>query len=111
MIFKLPNENGGYTRYYKSIRQEDTVSDILDEIYFSMSDIVEPYMYLKKWVLREIQCGRLLIMSDITDWVSALSIFKRNTEWEVILIEQPMADSIYNRTDSDRIKFRLLDKE
>lgn len=76
---------------YLTIHSDDTVQDILDEIYYMISDVVKPYKYLESWVLIEIKTQRAAIISDdIYDWIPAQSIFKINSLWKVVYLDKPL---------------------
>lgn len=76
---------------YITINQNSTVQDILDEIYYIISDVVRAYTYLESWVLLEKKSQRVAIISeDIYDWIPAQSIFKINTLWEVKFLKKPL---------------------
>lgn len=76
---------------YFTIKQGATVKDILDSIYYLISDIVKPYMYLKTWVLLEERSKRALIVTDdVYDWIPAQSIFKINSLWKVVYLKHPL---------------------
>lgn len=76
---------------YVSIKHTATVKDVLDAIYYLICDIVEPYMYLKTWVLIEEKTKRIAIVSaDIYDWLPAQSLFKINSLWKVLYLDKPL---------------------
>jgi len=76
---------------YITINQNATVQDVLDEIYYIISDVVRAYTYLESWVLLEKKSQRVVIISeDIYDWVPAQSIFKMNTLWEVKFLKKSL---------------------
>lgn len=78
---------------YITIDQSATMQDILDEIYYLISERVKPYTYLKSWVLLETKTQRAAIVSDdIYDWIPAQSIFKMNTLWRVVYLQKPLLD-------------------
>lgn len=78
-------------REYLTIHSDDTVQDILDEIYYMISDVVKPYKYLESWVLLEKRTQRAAIISgDIYDWIPAQSIFKINSLWKVVYLDKPL---------------------
>lgn len=80
-------------REYLTIHSDDTVQDILDEIYYMISDVVKPYKYLKSWVLLEKKTQRAAIISDdVYDWISAQSIFKINSLWKVVYLDKPLVN-------------------
>ncbi len=58
--------------------------DVLDEIYYIISDFVRLYTYLKSWILTEAKTQRKIILGDgVQDWIPAQNIFKENTFWQV----------------------------
>lgn len=78
-------------REYVTIHSNATVKDILDEIYYMISDVVEPYKYLESWVLLEIKTQKAAIVSDdIYDFIPAQNIFKINSLWKVIYLDTPL---------------------
>lgn len=84
---------------YIEIRNNDNVQTILDKIYFLLDREVEPYTYLKSWVLKERHCGAYMIMREITNLVPASFVFQSGFEWEVVVW-----DNNYNPSDS---KFKM----
>ena len=80
-------------REYLTIHSDNTVQDILDEIYYMISDVVKPYKYLESWVLLEKKTQRAAIISDdVYDWISAQSIFKINSLWKVVYLDKPLVN-------------------
>lgn len=80
-------------REYITIHPNATVQDVLNEIYYMISDMVEPYQYLESWVLLEIKTQRAAIISDdIYDWIPAQSIFKINSLWKVVYLDKPLVN-------------------
>lgn len=76
---------------YITIHPDDTVQDILNEIYNLISNVVKPYKYLESWVLLEMKTQRAAIISeDVYDWIPAQSIFKINSLWRVVYLEKPL---------------------
>ena len=76
---------------YITIYPNATVQDVLDEIYYMIADIVEPYKYLESWVLLETKTQRAVIVSkDIYDWIPAQSIFKINSLWKIVYLKKPL---------------------
>lgn len=76
---------------YITIHPNATVQDVLNEIYYMIADIVEPYKYLESWVLLETKTQRAAIISDdVDDWIPAQSIFKINSLWKIVYLEKPL---------------------
>lgn len=76
---------------YITLHPSASVKDILDEIYYMISDIVKPYKYLETWVLLETKTQRAAIISeDMYDWIPAQSIFKINSLWRVVYLNKPL---------------------
>lgn len=76
---------------YITIHPKATVRNVLDEIYFMISDVVEPYKYLESWVLLESKTQRAAIISDdIYEMVPAQSIFKINSLWKIVYLKKPL---------------------
>lgn len=72
--------HGTEKKEYITISPNATVKDILDEIYFMISEIVQPYKYLQTWVLLELKTQKAAIISDdVYDWIPAQSVFKMNS--------------------------------
>lgn len=72
------------SREYIEIQGNDNVQNILDKIYFLLNEDVEPYTYLKSWVLRERHCGAYMILREISNLVPASCVFQSNFEWEAV---------------------------
>lgn len=62
----------------------DSVQDVLDKVYFAISNYVTPYQYMQSWVLRESNTGVYMIMYEVTSLVPASFIFKKDSHWQVI---------------------------
>lgn len=87
------NISGIERKEYITINQTATMQDVLDEIYYTISDKVKPYTYLKSWALLEIRTQRAAIVSeDVYDWIPAQSIFRINTLWKVVFLQKPLLD-------------------
>ena len=85
------NDKKEYKKEYITIHPDDTVQDILNEIYYMISNVVKPYKYLESWVLLEMKTQRAAIISDdVYDWIPAQSIFKINSLWRVVYLEKPL---------------------
>lgn len=67
-----------------TIKENDSVQDILNEIYFSIQDEVGPYEYMKSWVLKEKRIEAYMIMYEITRLVPADCIFTSELRWTVV---------------------------
>ena len=76
---------------YITINQIATVQDVLDEIYYMISEMVLPYKYLESWVLLETKTQKVAIISeDVYGWIPAQSIFKVNSLWKVVYLQKPL---------------------
>lgn len=76
---------------YLTIHPDAMVKDVLDEIYYMISDMVEPYKYLETWVLLETKTQRAAIISDdMYDLILAQSVFKINSLWKVVYLNKPL---------------------
>lgn len=80
---------------YITISQDNTMQDILNKIYYLISNEVKPYEYLKTWVLLETKTHRAAIVSDdICDWIPAQSIFRVNLLWKVVYLSFPLINEL-----------------
>lgn len=76
---------------YVGINEIATVKDVLDKIYNLISEVVEPYTYMKTWALLETKSHSALIMcDDIFDWIPAKNIFKINSLWKIVYLNSPL---------------------
>ena len=92
VIFEY-NILGVEKKEYITINQSATMQDVLDEIYYMISDKVKPYTYLKSWALLETKTQRVAIISeDMYDWIPAQNIFRMNTLWKVVFLQKPLLD-------------------
>jgi hypothetical protein len=66
-----------------------TVQDILNNIYFLLDDLVPPYTYLTKWVIREEKDGLDLVIKNYQDKVPAKEIFTKGSRWRVRFLDKP----------------------
>lgn len=79
---------------YITVNPNSTVKDILDEVYFMISEMVQPYKYLETWVLLELKTQKVAIISDdVYDWIPAQSIFKMNSLWKVVYLKKPLINN------------------
>ncbi len=78
-------------REYISINPNMTVSDVLDEVYYIIYDFVEPYTYLKSWVLTEIKTQRPLILNEyMQEKIPANIIFKQNLYFHIDFLNKSL---------------------
>lgn len=76
---------------YVGINEIATVKDVLDKIYNLISEVVDPYTYMKTWALLETKSHSALIMcDDILDWIPAKNIFKINSLWKIVYLNSPL---------------------
>lgn len=78
------------------IGSDTSVQDVLDNVYYMLEGKVEPYMYLQKWVLRELESGVTVIIREIQSRIPAKLVFTPGSKWEVVWLKRPYAatDSI-----------------
>lgn len=74
---------------FVEIKASDNVQDILDKIYFLMENAVGVYTYMQSWILQNKSTGMKMVMYEITELISAMSVFKPNTTWQIVKLEVP----------------------
>ncbi len=82
---KFPEYQG---KQFLEIRADDSIQAVLNNLYLLLSDYVEPYTYMEKWILQNPHTGERMIVREVGRMVPAKVIFKQNIEWEAIKIKQ-----------------------
>jgi hypothetical protein len=72
---------------YLPIRSDDSVQDVLNQLYFLLGDHIQPFTYMEKWILKNISTGQRLVLREIGNLVPARYIFKPDIEWTAIKID------------------------
>ena len=85
-----------------NIDSETTVTNVLDNTYFGIANHVEPYTYLSKWILRNYEDRRRLIVREVADSVPAHLILRPASEWEIVLLDSP-----YHPSQSDDLEAKI----
>lgn len=89
--------NGDYTIHDFEINENKKLSRLFHEIYlkFKTELQLEQYSYLEKWILREVNSKRQLIVREICELIYARDVFEKHRTWELIILDKP-----YVATDS-----------
>jgi len=80
---------------YIDIRQDDTVMDITNTLYFMLKEHIQPFTYLEEWIIIEYGTDKHVVIREIADKIPAKAIFRPNTKWKIIKLDKP-----YNACDS-----------
>lgn len=82
---------------FVDIRDGDTVDTVTTSLYFMLSDFVDAFTYLEKWVIKSEKGGKHVVIREISDLIPAKSIFKPGSVWIIEKLKKP-----YNAQDSKR---------
>ena len=83
--------DGKEEREYITINENMTVSYLLDEVYFIISDYVGAYTYLQSWVLTDCNTQQMVILNQaMQNLIPAQNIFLRNSFWQVEFLAKPL---------------------
>lgn len=84
-----------------------SVQDVLDECWSHISDHVEPFKYLDRWVAEEERTGRWVVIREFAEQIPAQIVFKVGSSWVVRPLEEPYS----GEHGSSRVKkyYRILD--
>lgn len=96
MDLKIPNRE---MRHYVSIHQSTLVQDVMDNIYFILQPEVAPFKYLETWIMREVKSEKLLVIREVSDWVPARFVFRPESVWEAVPLEEPYKPEKSSDTD------------
>lgn len=88
----LPDYTG---EQFIEVRPSDTVADIYDSIFFTISDFVAPFTYMENWVLTNKEDDVKLIIREVSSMIPATCVFKPEIKWTVVQLDRP-----YRGTDS-----------
>lgn len=86
---------------YIEIREEDSVSTILNTIYLLIKKYIQPYTYMEDWILRNPKNDMFLIIREVGSLIPAKLIFNNSIIWEVIKLKEPYSPVVSNN------KYRL----
>ena len=86
---------------YISINNNTTVSDVLDNVFSMISDLVAPYKYLESWIIKEEGEARVVAISDFQSDIPAMYVFRPETMWRVFLLDEPYKpNNKYNKANN-----------
>lgn len=71
------------------IMTDTTIGDILDNIFFMLDGRVEPFTYLKKWILREKEKDLNLVIHEVAHKVPASALIPPDSKWFAIPLQKP----------------------
>jgi hypothetical protein len=75
---------------------ETSLQEVLDNIYRMLGNTVEPFIYLKDWIVKENNSGVNLVVKEIAGWIPATTVLIPSRNWKVVPLNKP-----YSPTDSD----------
>jgi hypothetical protein len=78
------------------IREDDTVADVLNRIYFLLKKYIKPYTYLEKWILVNPKNKFSLIIREISHMIPAKYVFKQEIVWQAMKLDTPYKPSDSN---------------
>jgi hypothetical protein len=93
---EYPSKNNVERYDFVEISSEQTIQDILNEIYFLLheneSSSYKPlaFTYLWSWILLRKKDGLPLVMKGITHRVKAFDVFSDGEIWRVVVLDEPL---------------------
>lgn len=84
---------------FVEVRNTDTVAHVFDSIWYLLSNYVEPFTYLKNWILIDYVRKRKLIIKEVATMIPASIIFRPEIIWQVEKLDEE-----YKGSDSDTKK-------
>lgn len=100
---------GKYIKEYIKIENTTTVSDVLDKVFFILAGKVMAYTYLEKWIIKNKNIDRYVVISDFQDMIPATCIFKPYSEWVVKYLDAPyVPNNAYNKNNVCRVGFEFI---
>jgi hypothetical protein len=101
---------GHKSTQYLEIDNKTTLFEVLNNIYFMIADSVEPFSYLRSWILEEAKSKVKLVVFEVSQLIPAKFIFTPGSEWKALGLSKPysIADSAdfrrWYRSGSNRPK-------
>ena len=92
---QFPNLQG---KQFVEVRADDTVQDVLDNMYYLLKDHIEEFTYMQDWILLNPKTGQRMIIREIANMVPAKAVFRPEIEWDVIKLQ-----SEYTASSSKKI--------
>jgi len=74
---------------YLEISEHTTVQDVLDNVYYMISDHVKSFRYLTEWILYNKTSSKFLVIREVGDLIPARFVFERGSVWEVQKLSVP----------------------
>lgn len=57
---------------------------------------------METWILKQQNSLRCLVVSDVQDLIPATTIFKPNTQWEIVFLDKPYTpDDTFNENNNE----------
>lgn len=72
------------------IMAETIMAEVLNGIYVSLGDLVEPYTYLMSWILREQNKNINIFISEGASRIPATTLIAPGSSWVVLPLEAPV---------------------
>lgn len=88
------------TTQHLEIGRETSLQEVLDNVYQMLNDIVEPFTYMKDWIIKEVHSRKNMVVREVANWIPATAIFTESRRWKVIPLTQPYSPE--DSTDVDR---------
>lgn len=101
---RIDNHN---ERQFIEIKSTDSIQDVLNRVYFLIENHVNPYTYLKDWIIREKESKSAVVVYEIADLIPATIVFKPNTTWileRLIFPYESSKSKFYNGRGLNRFK-------
>lgn len=108
--FEFVDESGKLFVEYIKIDISLRISDILDRIFFILNGRVKPYKYLETWIIKEKGTGKYVVISDFQNMISAMDIFRPETEWKIEFLSVPYKPNNFINSTYNNVKIGINDR-
>ena len=77
------------TTQHLEVGRETSLQEVLDNVYQMLNDTVEPFTYMKDWIIKEVHSRKNLVVREVANWIPATAIFTESRRWKVIPLTHP----------------------
>ena len=93
----LSSDGNAIGEFSISVISGFTCEDILNEVYYKISDLVKPFEYLQTWIIHDSEEKVNIVIREVAYLISATSLFPPGSSFDVKLLAapyDPISDSI-----------------
>src|SRR5262249_21078830 len=87
LYIELSNAHGKKERFNLNLPSGATIGNVLDEVYFRISDMVGAYTFLTEWTLVEAKTGRELSFDTLKQVIPASTVFKSGQIYQLKMLK------------------------